>query len=156
MIKKPASQGRSVKDKTPVFGMKHIGGDIHTRVMPDTKATTLKPIINEMMQDGSIVITDEWLGYSGLSENFKHVVINHRENEYVRGGFTTNNVENFWSLLKRGIYGIYHQVSPKHLDKYCDEFAFRFNARNASTNDKFDFSLTHSTKLTYKELIKSK
>lgn len=147
------SQGRSVKDKTPVFGMKHIGGDIHTRVVPDTKATTLKPIINEMMQDGSIVITDEWMGYSGLSKDYNHVVINHSENEYVRGGFTTNNVENFWSLLKRGIYGIYHQVSPKHLDKYCDEFAFRFNARKASTNDKFDYSLINSKKLTYKELI---
>ena len=66
----PASQGRSVKDKTPVFGMKHIGGDIHTRVVPDTKASTLKPIISEMMQNGSIVVTDEWLGYSGLSKDF--------------------------------------------------------------------------------------
>ena len=147
------SQGRSVKDKTPVLGIKHIGGDIHLTVVPDTKASTLKPIIEQLMENGSIVITDEWLGYSGLSKDFNHVVINHRENEYVRGGFTTNNVENFWSLLKRGIYGIYHQVSPKHLNKYCDEFAFRFNARDASTNDKFDFSLTHSTKLTYKELI---
>lgn len=137
------SQGRSVKDKTPVFGIKHIGGDMHTHVVPDTKATTLKPIINEMMQDGSIVIMDEWLGYSNLSANYNHVVINHRDNEYVRGGFTTNNVENFWSLLKRGIY---HQVSPKHLHKYCDEFAFRFNARNASTNDKFDYSLKNSKK----------
>ncbi len=151
--KVPLSQGRSVKDKTPVFGMKHIGGDIHTRVVKDTKASTLKPIINEMMQDGSIIVTDEWLGYSNLSENFNHVVINHKENEYVRGGFTTNNVENFWSLLKRGIYGIYHQVSPKHLDKYCDEFAFRFNARNATTNEKFDYSLINSTKLSYKDLI---
>lgn len=147
------SQGRSVKDKTPVFGMKHIGGDIHTRVVPDTKATTLKPIIEEMMQEGSIVVSDEWLGYSNLSKNYNHVVINHRENEYVRGGFTTNNVENFWSLLKRGIYGIYHQVSPKHLDKYCDEFSFRFNARNATTNEKFDYSLINSTKLTYRDLI---
>ena len=147
------SQGRSVKDKTPVFGMKHIGGDMHTHVVPDTKATTLKPIINEMMQDGSIVITDEWLGYSNLSANYNHVVINHREYEYVRGGFTTNNVENFWSLLKRGIYGIYHQVSPKHLHKYCDEFTFRFNARKATTNDKFDYSLKNSTRLTYKSLI---
>jgi|ERR1022692_1159511 transposase-like protein len=151
--KVPESQGRSVKDKTPVFGLKHIGGDMHTRVVPDTKATTLKPIISEMMENGSIVVTDEWLGYSNLSENFNHIVINHNEGEYVRGGFTTNNVENFWSLLKRGIYGIYHQVSAKHLNKYCDEFAFRFNARNASTNDKFDYSLTNSTKLTYKSLI---
>lgn len=149
------SQGRSCKDKTPVFGMKHIGGDMYTKVVPNTKASTLKPVIKEMVQDGSIVITDEWLGYSNLSENFNHVVINHNEGEFVRGGFTTNNVENFWSLLKRGIYGIYHQVSAKHLNKYCDEFVFRFNIRKANTNDKFDFSLKNSTRLTYKELTKN-
>ena len=148
------SQGRGVKDKTPVLGIKHIGGDIHLTVMPDAKASTLKPIIEQLMQNGSIVVTDEWLGYSGLSKDFNHVVINHRENEYVRGGFGTNNVENFCSLLKRGIYGIYDHSSPKHLNKYCDEFAFRYNARNVSTNDKFDYSLTDSTKLTYKALIK--
>jgi transposase-like protein len=149
----PESQGRSVKDKTPVLGIKHVGGDMYTKVVPDTKATTLKPIISDMMENGSIVITDEWLGYSNLSEDFNHVVINHNQGEYVRGGFTTNNVENFWSLLKRGIYGIYHQVSRKHLNKYCDEFAFRYNARKASVNQKFDYSLSNSSKLTYKELI---
>jgi transposase-like protein len=98
------SQGRSVKDKTPVFGIKHIGGDIHLTVVPDTKASTLKPIIEKLMESGSILITDEWLGYSGLSKDFNHVVINHRKNEYVRGGFTTNSVENFWSLLKRYLW----------------------------------------------------
>ena len=152
----PDSQGRSVKDKTPVFGVKHIGGDIHTRVVPDTKASTLKPIISELMEKGSIVITDEWLGYSTVANDFNHIVINHQENEYVRGGFSTNNVENFWSLLKRGIYGIYHQVSPKHLGKYCDEFSFRYNARYSSTNDKFDYSLKNSTKTTYNTLIQKK
>ena len=148
------SQGRSCVDKTPVFGMKQEGGDIHLRVVKNTKSETLKPIIKEMVEQGSIVVTDEWNGYNNLAkENFNHVVVNHSRKEYVCNGFSTNNVENFWSLLKRGVYGIYHQVSPKHLPKYCDEFAFRFNARKASTNDKFDFSLINSTKLTYKTLI---
>lgn len=123
------SQGRSVKDKTPVLGMLKAGGDVHTTVVPDTKATTLKPIIKNMVADGSIIVTDEWLGYSGLSKDFPHVVINHNEDEYVRGAFHTNGIENFWSVLKRGIYGIYHQVSPKHLHRYCNEFSYRYNAR---------------------------
>ena len=71
-----------------------------------------------------MIITDEWSSYNNLSENFNHVVLNHKEKGYVHGGFHTNNVENFWSLLKRGIYGIYDQVNPKHLHKYSDEFAF--------------------------------
>jgi len=151
--KVPESQGRSVKDKTPVLGLMQTGGKVSTHVVPNTKSKTLKPIIESMVAKGSIVVTDEWLAYKGLSRNYAHIVINHNENEYVRGGFDNNGLEGFWSLLKRGIYGIYHQVSPKHLNKYCDEFSFRYNARKASVNDKFDFSLENSTRLTYKALI---
>lgn len=69
--------------------------------------------------------------------------------------FTLNSIENFWSLLKRGIYGIYHQVSPKHLHRYCDEFAFRFNSRKIATGERFDFSLrnTENSRITYKQLV---
>ena len=147
------SQGRSLKDKTPVFGLMQTGGIVHTTVVPNTQAATLKPIIESMVANGSIIVTDEWTAYQGLSRKFNHVVINHQENEYVRGAFHNNNIEGFWSQMKRGIYGIYHQVSPKHLDKYCDEFSFRYNARKASVNDKFYFSLENSTRLTYKVLI---
>lgn len=147
------SQGRSYKDKTPVFGLMQEGGKVTTHVVPNTKAVTLKPIIEGMVKKGSIIVTDEWLAYKGLAKNFAHIVINHQENEYVRGGFDNNGLEGFWALLKRGIYGIYHQVSPKHLNKYCDEFSFRYNARKASVNDRFDFSLENSTRLTYKALI---
>jgi hypothetical protein len=107
-----------------------------------------------MVAEGSMIVTDEWLGSSGLSKDYSHVVINHRENEYVRGAFHTNNIESFWSLLKRGMYGIYHQVSPKHLHRYCDEFSYCFNARKVTDNKRFDISLqkTHG-RLTYKELI---
>jgi len=147
------SEGRSLKDKTPVFGLMQEGGYVRTHVVPNTKAVTLKPIIEGMVKKGSIIVTDEWLAYKGLAKNYNHVVINHLENEYVRGGFDNNGLEGFWSLLKRGIYGIYHQVSPKHLNKYCDEFSFRYNARKASVNDKFDYSLENSTRLMYKQLI---
>ena len=147
------SQGRSLKDKTPVFGLMQTGGQVYTSVVPNTQAATLKPIIESMVAKGAIIVTDEWTAYKGLSKNFGHVVINHQENEYVRGAFHNNNIEGFWSQMKRGIYGIYHQVSPKHLNKYCDEFSFRYNSRKASVNDKFDFSLENSTRLTYKALI---
>jgi hypothetical protein len=71
-------------------------------------------------------------------------------------GFHTNGIEGFWSLLKRGIYGIYHQTSVKHLNKYCDEFAFRYNTRDISESERFSISLLKAEKrLTYKQLIKN-
>jgi transposase-like protein len=147
------TQGRSTKDKTPILGISKTGGNVHTFVIPDTTAATLKPLVESMVKKGGIVVTDDWDAYNGLDKDYGHVVLNHTAKEYVRGGFTTNNIENFWSLLSRGIFGIYHHVSPKHLQKYCDEFAFRYNARKQDTNTKFDYSLKNSKKITYKALI---
>jgi transposase-like protein len=147
------SQGRSTKDKTPVLGMVGSTDKVHTTVVADTKAKTLKPIIENLVSNGSIIVTDEWQAYKGLANNYAHIVVNHKENQYVSGAFHTNGIENFWSLLKRGIYGIYHHASPKHLHRYCDEFAFRFNARKESNNERFNFPLINSPKLTYQELI---
>src|SRR5690606_23214444 len=92
------SQGRSLKDKTPVFGMLKNGNKVKTFVVPNTKGTTLKPIIENAVLEGSLIITDEWGGYNGLEcgKKFNHVVINHKNYEYVRGGFHTNGIENFW------------------------------------------------------------
>ena len=149
------AQGRSTKAKTPVFGMVQNGDKVFTMVVPDTKAKTLKPIIENMVSTGSIVVTDEWIGYSGLNKTHSHVVMNHKAKEYVRGGFHTNGIENFWSHLKRGLYGVYHHASPEHLHRYCDEFSFRYNARKISDSERFDFSLrnTENFRLTYKALI---
>lgn len=147
------SQGRSCKDKTPVFGLIQHGGNVFTEVIPDTKAATLKPIIQRMVERGSIVVTDEWDSYNAIRGEYNHVVIKHQSGEYVRGAFHTNNIENFWSLLKRGIYGIYHQVSRQHLHRYCQEFAFRFNSRKIKDVDRFDVIVKNSEgRLTYKRL----
>lgn len=147
------SQGRSVKDKTPVFGMLN-NGQVQTEVVKDTKASTLKPIIYSMVQKGSIVVSDEWNAYNGLNKDFKHEVLKHNDNEFVKGGFHTNSIEGFWSLLKRGIFGIYHSVSPKHLNRYCDEFSYRYNTRTIADTDRFSESLKQvEGKLTYKMLI---
>lgn len=147
-------RGRSVKEKTPVFGMVNNGDQVHLTVIPDTKAKTIKPIIADMVAQGSIVITDEWGAYNGLDRGFKHAVINHKNNEYVRGAFHTNNIEGFWAILKRGIYGVYHQTSPKHLNRYCTEFSHRFNTRKLKDNERFEAALKNTGgRLKYKELI---
>jgi transposase-like protein len=147
------AQGRSVKDKTPVFGLL-TDSKVNTTVVKDTKATTLKSIIKAMVQSGSIVITDEWTAYNGLSENFEHKIINHNAKEYSRDGFHTNGIENFWSLMKRGIYGIYHSASPKQLHRYCDEFEHRYNTRKINDSDRFNLSLRHiENRLSFKKLI---
>jgi transposase-like protein len=148
------AQGRSVKDKTPVFGMIENGNQVYTQVITDTKATTLKPIIEKLVEKGAIVVSDVWNGYNGLNKDFQHEIVNHKSNEFKNEvGFHTNGIESFWSLLKRGICGIYHQTSVKHLNKYCDEFAFRYNTREIET-ERFTLSLLKAEKrLTYKDLI---
>ncbi len=148
------SQGRSVKDKTPVFGLLN-EGKVNLEVVADTKAATLKPIIEAMVQKGEIVVTDEWGAYNGLSSEYKHEVVKHNEENYVTdNGLSTNSLEGFWSLLKRGIYGIYHQVSAKHLHQYCDEFAFRFNSRETTDSERFSLAVVNAQeRLTYKALI---
>jgi transposase-like protein len=147
------NQGRSTKDKTPVLGLHEHGGHVVTHVIPDTKAATLKPIIQKMVEQGSIVVTDEWDSYNAIRDQYKHVVIKHNEGEYVRGCFHTNNIENFWSLLSRGIYGIYHQVSRKHLFRYCNEFTFRYNTRKIKDVDRFDVIIKNSEgRLKYNDL----
>ena len=147
------SQGRSVKDKTPVFGLAN-KGHVNLKVVPDTKATTLKPIIASMVEEGAIIVTDEWAAYNGLSRDYQHRVVKHNQGEYVRDGFHTNTMEGFWSLLKRGIYGIYHHASSKHLSRYCDEFSYRYNTRNLADPERFTASLAQvNGRLTYKQLI---
>ena len=148
------SQGRSFKDKTPVFGLLS-NGQVNTQVVPDTKASTLKPIIKAMVEQGSIVVTDEWVAYSGLNSNYQHEVLKHNEGQFINShNFHNNSVEGFWSLLKRGIFGIYHSVSPKHLNRYCDEFQYRYNTRKVIDTDRFSLSLTNTEhRLTYNNLI---
>ena len=137
------SQGRSYKDKTPVFGMVDLKGNISAHVVANTKGETLQSLIRTHVdKDNSIVISDEWFGYNNLNETFKHVVINHFEKEYVRGAFHTNTIEGFWSQLKRTIKGTHIQVSRKHLQKYVDEVAFRYMNKDKQ-DTMFETVLSH-------------
>jgi transposase-like protein len=135
------TQGRNTKKKTAVFGIAKRGGDVFTTPIKNVKKNTLQPLIKNMIEKGAIVITDELRSYSGLSVDYAHLTIDHGKGEYVRGFVDTNTMECFWSLFKRGVYGIYHQVSPKHLDKYCNEFTYRFNTRKLVDTDRFTKTL---------------
>lgn len=147
------TQGRSLKTKTPVFGILHVGGDVYLKVVADTKARTLVPIISQIAKAGSIIVSDEWLAYTRLHEKYNHITIRHYDGEYARGGFHTNSIENFWSHLKRGINGTYHKVSPKHLHRYCEEFAFRYNSRKIPDHIRFELAFGNvNCRLTLKEL----
>lgn len=149
------SQGRSVKDKTPVFGLVERNGRVVAMKVTNTTKGIIQPIIENNVAKGASVFTDEWKAYKGLNKNFNHSVVRHGQGEYVIGNTHTNTIEGFWSLLKRGIIGIYHQVSSKHLDKYVDEFEFRYNTREMSEFGRVENMLSLGTqkRLTYAELI---
>lgn len=148
------TQGRSVKTKTAVAGVIERGGNVIAEKVKTTKGYHLKPFVIKNVEFGSTVCTDEWGGYKGISKIFFHKKINHKDGEYVNGHIHTNSIENFWSLLKRGVTGIYHNISDKHTQSYVDEFVFRYNSRDCSEDFRFDKMLNNiNTHLTYKELI---
>jgi transposase-like protein len=148
------SNASHTDNKTGVMAMLHRDGLVRTTVITGNK--TMKQLVEEKVSKGSIVFTDSATAYKGLDKEYTaHETVNHYDEEYVRGIIHTNSVEGFFSTLKRGIYGIYHQVSAKHLQKYCDEFAFRYNSRQISDNNRFNVLLSNSTnRLTYKNLTK--
>lgn len=148
------TQGRSTKTKQAVFGILERDNKVVVAHVPDTSAESLQPIIYERVEAGAIINTDEWTGYNGLNEIYKHQIVNHGRGEYVTGNSHTNTLEGFWSLLKRGIYGIYHQVSPKHLERYCEEFAYRYNTRRMKDSKRFNHALKQSSgRLSYNQLV---
>ncbi len=139
----PESQGRSCKDKVPVIGILKRGGNIIAKVVDNTAGETIKPFIEQsIINEDSILITDEWGAYNSLDKSILHVVINHNEKEYVRGAFHTNTIEGFWSQLKRTIKGTHIHVSKEHLQKYVDEVSFRYMNRDKQ-DTMFETVLSH-------------
>ncbi len=125
--------GRKPRDnKTMVMGIVERKGRIVARCIPDNSIQTLKGKIYEYVMPGSTVYTDEWGGYNTIGEKrrYTHRRIKHASKVYVMGDVHTNTVEGFWSLIKRGIGGVYHSVSEKFLQDYLNEYAFRYNRRN--------------------------
>ena len=126
---KRLKMGRGTVGKTPVMGLRERGGRTVAMTIQNTDKETLQKAIYDNVEVGSTLMTDEHAAYVGLNGIFfKHETVNHMGGEYSRGLVSTNSVESVWALLKRGIYGVYHQVSAKHLDRYVSEVSFRLNA----------------------------
>ena len=148
------SQGRSMKDKVAVLGMYERNGKVVARVVPDVQAETLTKEILKSVKQSANIYTDEWLGYKNISQYYNHSIVNHGAKEFVNGKAYTNNMECFWGILKRGIIGNYHFTSKKHLQKYLDEFVFRFNTRKCTVLEIFERLLVNMTVRTkYKDLV---
>jgi transposase-like protein len=120
--------GTGGKDKTAVMGMLERGGQVRTIVVPNRKRAALQVEVRKHVEAGSALYTDSLPSYSGLAQEYAHAVVDHAV-AYVDGRVHTNGLENFWSLLKRGIAGTYVSVEPFHLFRYLDEQTFRFNNR---------------------------
>jgi transposase-like protein len=132
--------GTGGKDKTAVMGILERGGNVRTIVVPDRRKKTLQTEVHKHVEAGAALYTDALLSYEGLAGDYAHRVIDHAV-QYVDGRVHTNGLENFWSLLKRGISGTYVSVEPFHLFRYLDEQAFRYNNRKATDADRFNMAL---------------
>jgi len=151
------SQGRSVKDKTPVVGMVERGGKVVAKAAENTQSKTITPLMLQHVSKDATVYTDEWMGYNMVAKIYDHEFIKHNEGEYVNGRIHTNTIEGFWSLLKRGIIGIYHFTSKKHLQKYVDEFVFRYNTRDLNEAERINHLFANTEVRTrYVDLIQKK
>lgn len=175
------SQGRSFKDKTPVMGMLqeavteiierpnkndpektvkekiyHKTAIVKCQVIANTKSEQIQPVIRKNVKPNSILVSDEWIAYRGLSDTYDHRIVDHRARQYVNeAGDTSNALEGFWTWLKRSYVGIYHNMSGKHLQAYCEEHSFRYATHRMKDRERFDLTLQLSTKkrITYKALI---
>jgi transposase-like protein len=134
--------GTGAKDKTAVMGILERGGKVRTTVVEDRKKRTLQAEVKKHIQAGAALYSDDLKSYEGLAGEYAHQVINHAV-AYVDGKVHTNGLENFWSLLKRGLNGTYISVEPFHLFRYLDEQTFRYNNRK-DLDDAGRFSLVVS------------
>lgn len=145
--------GRGPKDKTAIVGALERGGEVRAAVVLSRRKPDLQGHIRGHVRRGSRVFTDQLESYTGLRGEFEHETIDHAE-EYVRGQVHTNGIENFWSLLKRGLGGTYVGVAPFHLFRYLDEQVYRFNKRKANDLTRFAWVLgaVAGRRLTYDAL----
>ncbi len=144
-------------NKTVVFGAVQRDGKVKTKIVPDTTKESLIPAVYENIEKGSVMVSDENPSYNDVSKDYSHAKVNHSAKEYVRGAAHTNTIEGFWSLLKRQIIGIHHNVSPKHLQRYCNEAAYRYNNKELLQDERFSDALSNCDgRLTYKSLINKK
>jgi ISXO2 transposase-like protein len=122
---------KGIPAKTPVIGMRERGG--RTKALPlfdGTGAMSIERTVRQNVEPGSTLHTDELSAYKRLNKDYAHETVNHSQGEYSRNGVTTNGMESVFAVLRRGLHGVYHHASPKHLGRYVDEFTFRLNEGN--------------------------
>jgi transposase-like protein len=147
-------RGGGTEGKAIVMGMlERETGQFRATIVPSTRKHHLQAQVRDNVAPGATLYTDAHGSYRGLAGEYKHDVVDHAA-EYVRGRVHVNGVENFWSLLKRGLTGIYHSVEVEHLDRYLDEFTYRYNTRAATDAQRFASSVPRISgkRLTYAEL----
>lgn len=152
---KKLKAGRGAVGKVAVLGMRERGGDVKATVLIDTKSETIQSTLANTVCSSSTLCTDEHRSYLGVPNT--HLVVNHSAKQFVDGMAHTNGIESVWAVLKRGFYGVYHQFSEKHLQRYVDEFTYRLNEGNCKvhTIDRIDALIrkTNGVRLTYADLI---
>ncbi len=152
--KAKGKRGRGAANKTAVVGIVQRGDEVRAYVVPDTKSRTVMPLIDKNVKKFTKVVTDEYAIYNRLSiKGFMHDWVNHSAGQYVDGDLHTNTIEGFWSQLKRSVNGTYHAVSPKYLQRYVDEFAFRYNRRQMKKPIFLDV-LEHEAHRTFSPAVK--
>jgi hypothetical protein len=145
-----------VEGKIAVMGVLDREKGVRTYVMPNTNLVTMQGVVKHNMGLNAEVITDAHPSYLGLKKlGYNHTIVKKDVGSYITDSyFHTNNMEGFWSIMKRGIYGIYHQVSEKHLQRYCDEFSSRYNTRDIKDNERFEKAVKNCNgRLKYNDLI---
>jgi transposase-like protein len=153
---KKLRMGRGTVGKTAVVGMRERGGRTKAKIVKSVDGLTLHMMVHENVAPGSSLHTDEHRGYDGLGFSYDHETVNHGAGEYARGSVSTNSIESVWAVMKRGLHGVYHHASPKHLARYVDEFTFRLNDGEVKrhTLERLDSFVmaTAGRRITYKEL----
>lgn len=156
--RKKLHAGRGSVGKTAVLGMRERGGRTWAKPIEVRSLDSIHGAIHGRVEVGTQLYTDDHMVFNDLDGLFyRHDTVNHRAGEYARGAVSTNSIESVWAVLKRGIHGVYHQVSAKHLGRYVDEFTFRLNEGNVANHttkrlDRF-VDATVGKRLTYKRLI---
>jgi transposase-like protein/transcription elongation factor Elf1 len=146
-------RGRGTK-KTPVVALISRRGNMATKVVDTVNAKNLKEAINENVSKRATLMTDELPAYNRVGYK-KHKSVNHSEGEYSKDGVNVNSCESFFALLKRGIHGTFHHISKTHLQRYCNEFSFRWNNRKVTDGERMVEAVKGAwgKRLTYKPLI---
>lgn len=135
-----ASRERPIPTKTRVVGLVGLverGGRARAHVIPDLTGPTLKAAVRAQVEKSARLMTDENPAYAGLGGEFaSHETVNHTAGEYARGDTTTNTIEGFFGLFKRGVTGSFHHISEKHMNRYLNEFSFRWDLRKVSDSER--------------------